>query len=414
MAPPRSSPIGATIPSPETTSSRPRSRPPLRRKWSGASASTMMSPRSWARRTFRSCWKRVRARLFLWATATAPAFTTRPTISTTKRSRSAPRIGSSWSKRRCRGDLLSSSQPSDPSEREPDFDSDRPFERRPGDRHLQEKAARRYSALTVSARRDRGSLLRGLDVLVGRQLHRRLRHGRGLRQLRGDRGFDRSPIGEFVEARAFQHGHRHRGEERQALHHKDQRENVEFADLLVIRGHHDHGAHQQQGPQHRLPKRRKVRSLAGRAALSGAHEGKRFLPYTTADGARNRPLHRHGGNHRADHLAKRNRDPQTIKRDEMGERDGEGREDRNGEDLVGDCDAAEGDNGHPDEIEAGHRNPDRFRAQPVEPADREFAFLLARETAVTEHQMAPMLSQNLEAAIGPAIALLLIGLESIG
>ena len=98
----------------------------------------------------------------------------------------------------------------------------------------------------------------------------------------------------------------------------------------------------------------------------------------------------------------------------MGERDGEGREDRDGEDLVGDCDADEGDDGHPDEIEDCHRNPDRFRAQPVEPTDREFAFLLARETAVAEHQMAPMLSQNLEAAIGPAIALLLIGLESIG
>src|SRR6516162_11342888 len=413
MAPPRSSPTGATIPSPETTSSRPRSRPPLRRKWSGASASTTMSRRSWARRTFRLCWKRVRAPLSSSATATAPAFTTRPTTSTTKRSRSAPRIGSSWSKRRCRGDLLSSSQPSHPSEREP-HSITTAFERRPGDRHLQEKAARRYSALTVSARRDRGSLLRGLDVLVGRQLHRRLRHGRGLRQLRGDRGFDRSPIGEFVEARAFQHGHRHRGEERQALHHKDQRENVEFADLLVIRGHHDHGAHQQQGPQHRLPKRRKVRSLAGRAALSGAHEGKRFLPRATADRARDRPLHCHGGNHRADHLAKRNRDPQTIKSDEMGEGDGEGREDRDGEDLVGYVYEGEGDNRHPDEIEDCDRNPDRFRAQPVEPADREFAFLLARETAAAGQEMTPVLSQNLEAAIGPPVALLLISLERVG
>src|SRR5262249_50030461 len=110
----------------------------------------------------------------------------------------------------------------------------------------------------------------------------------------------------------------------------------------------------------------------------------------------------------------RNRDPQTIKSDEMGEGDGEGREDRDGEDLVGDGDAGQGDNGHPDEIEDCDRNPDRFRAQPVEPADREFAFLLARETAAARQEMTPVLSQNLEAAIGPPVALLLISLESVG
>src|SRR5262249_33032067 len=404
MAPPQSSPIGATIPSHETTSSKLRSRPPLRRKWSDVHESTTKSRRSWARRTFRSCWNLARAPLFSSATATAPASTTRPTILTTKRSRSAPRIGSSWSKRRCRAEFLSLWRRSDRSEREPESTT---IVHSTSARGLPEKAS------VPALQRERG-LLRGLDLLVGRQLYRRLRHGGGLRQLGGDRGFDRSPIGEFVEARAFQHGDRHRGEERQALHHKDQRENVELADLLVIRGHHHQGAHQQQCPQHRLPKRRKVRSLAGRAALGGAHEGKRLLPHAAADRTRDRPLHRHGGNHCPDHLAKRNRDPQTIKRDEMGERDGESREDRDGEDLVGDSDAGEGDNGHPDEIEDCDRNPDRFRAQPVQPTDREFAFLLARETAAAGQEMAPMLAQNLEAAIGPAIALLLISLERVG
>src|SRR5262245_9845317 len=404
MAPPRSSPIGATIPSHETTSSKLRSRPPLRRKWSGVNESTTKSRRSWARRTFRSCWKLARAPLFLSATATAPASTTRPTILTTKRSRSAPRIGSSWSKRRCRAEFLSLWRRSDRSEREPESTT---IVHSTSARCLQEKPP------CAALERERG-LLRGLDLLVGRQLHWRLRHGGGLRQLWGDRGFDRSPIGECVKARAFQYGDRHRGEEWQTLHHKDQRENVELADLLVIRGYHDRGADQQQRPEHRLPKRGEVRSLAGGAALGGTHEGKRLLPHAAADRTRDRPLHGHGGNHRTDHLAKRNRDPQAIKRDKMGERDGESREDRDGEDLVGDGDADEGDDGYPDEIEDCHRNADRFRAQPVEPADREFAFLLARETAVEGQQMAPMLAQNLEAAIGPAIALLLISLESVG
>src|SRR5262249_56541652 len=117
---------------------------------------------------------------------------------------------------------------------------------------------------------------------------------------------------------------------------------------------------------------------------------------------------------RPDKLATRSREPQTIKRDEMGERDGEGREDRDGENLVGDSDASEGDDGHPDEIEDFDRTPDQFRAQPVQPADREFAFLLGRETAAAGQEMAPMLAQNLEAAIGPPVALLLISLERVG
>src|SRR5439155_4005038 len=61
-----------------------------------------------------------------------------------------------------------------------------------------------------------------------------------------------------------------------------------------------------------------------------------------------------------------------------------------------------------------HRNADRFGTEPIEPAEREFPLLFARETARPRQQMAPMFAQNLEAAIGPAMALLLVGVERVG
>src|SRR5207237_4519706 len=66
------------------------------------------------------------------------------------------------------------------------------------------------------------------------------------------------------------------------------------------------------------------------------------------------------------------------------------------------------------EIEDRDRNAERFRAQPVEPAQCKFALLLAREPARARQQAAPVLLENLEAAESPAIALLLVGLERIG
>ena len=50
-------------------------------------------------------------------------------------------------------------------------------------------------------------------------------------------------------------------------------------------------------------------------------------------------------------------------------------------------------------------------AEPVEPAEREFALLVAGELAGAGQEAAPVLLQNLEAAIGPAVALLLVGFE---
>ena len=86
----------------------------------------------------------------------------------------------------------------------------------------------------------------------------------------------------------------------------------------------------------------------------------------------------------------------------------------NVEDAVGHRDVEERDHRHPDDIEHGDHDADAFGAEPVEPAEREFALLLAGEAARAGQKAAPMLLDDLESAIGPAVALLLVGLESVG
>ena len=98
----------------------------------------------------------------------------------------------------------------------------------------------------------------------------------------------------------------------------------------------------------------------------------------------------------------------------MDERHHESRENRQREDLVRNGDAGESDDRHPDQIEDRDHHPDRFRAQPVEPADAKLALLLARQPRGAGQQMAPVLPQDLEAAIGPTMALLLESVESVG
>ena len=97
----------------------------------------------------------------------------------------------------------------------------------------------------------------------------------------------------------------------------------------------------------------------------------------------------------------------------MRDRYDEAHDDRRGQDAVGNGNIEECDDRYPDDIEDGNCNADAFRAQPVEPAEREFALLLAREPAPARQESAPMLLENLEAAIGPAVPLLLVGLEAV-
>ena len=66
------------------------------------------------------------------------------------------------------------------------------------------------------------------------------------------------------------------------------------------------------------------------------------------------------------------------------------------------------------DIEDRDHDADAFGAEPVEPAEREFALLVAGQPAGAGQEAAPVLLDDLEAAIGPAVALLLVGLEGVG
>ena len=55
-----------------------------------------------------------------------------------------------------------------------------------------------------------------------------------------------------------------------------------------------------------------------------------------------------------------------------------------------------------------------FGAEPVQPAQREFAALVGRQPARAGQEAPPVLLDDLEAAIGPAVALLLEGLVGVG
>src|SRR5581483_7433025 len=68
----------------------------------------------------------------------------------------------------------------------------------------------------------------------------------------------------------------------------------------------------------------------------------------------------------------------------------------------------------PDQVQNGDDDANALGAEPIEPAEQEFALLLAREPARAGQEAAPVLLENLEAAIGPAVALLLVSLEGVG
>src|SRR6516164_5428936 len=97
----------------------------------------------------------------------------------------------------------------------------------------------------------------------------------------------------------------------------------------------------------------------------------------------------------------------------MEKRDRECGEDRDSKNCVGNSDPNEGDYRYPDQIEEGDDNADGFRAQPIKPTQPELALLFAREAARAGEKVTPMFADDLEAAIGPAMALLLVGLEGV-
>ena len=92
----------------------------------------------------------------------------------------------------------------------------------------------------------------------------------------------------------------------------------------------------------------------------------------------------------------------------------EGRQDRDGEDLVGDGDAGEGDHRHPDRLRIATTTPiDSAPSQLSQPSANS-RFCSRVRPAARGSEMAPVLAQDLEAAIGPAMALLLEGFEGVG
>src|SRR5580698_3578002 len=165
----------------------------LRRRSPARTKSINMPSRLWAPRTSPTCCRSGRAPSSGSATATAPAFTTRLIISTTKRSRSGPHIGCGSRKRR--------------------------------------------SPVNAWSRR----LLRRFNPIFGRKL-RRFGDRLGARQQLDGPGLKSTPVGERVKPRSLNEGERYRRKERQALHHKNNREDVDFADLFEIGGDQRQGA----------------------------------------------------------------------------------------------------------------------------------------------------------------------------
>jgi len=82
--------------------------------------------------------------------------------------------------------------------------------------------------------------------------------------------------------------------------------------------------------------------------------------------------------------------------------------------LSGTAMPAKADDRHPDQIEDRDQHTEAFGAEPVQPAQREFAALIRAEPARAGKEAPPVLLDDLEAAIGPAMALLLEGLVGIG
>jgi hypothetical protein len=187
------------------------------------------------------------------------------------------------------------------------------------------------------------------------------------------------PEREVVEAAAFQHGQRDRGQERQRLNGERQRKQVDLANELPIGCMQEDGAGHQQATDHRLPERREIGAAASGAALGCAYERQAVLDQAETDRAGDGPLQAHGGEHRAQHLAARYPNPQPVEPEEMRDRHDEGGEDRNGQDLVGNGDADDGNERHPDQVEQRDQHADAFGAEPGQPAEREFALLLAGE-----------------------------------
>src|SRR4029079_9955140 len=127
----------------------------------------------------------------------------------------------------------------------------------------------------------------------------------------------------------------------------------------------------------------------------------------------NGPLPRHRREDRSKQLAHARPHAQLVERGEMRDRDDEACDDRYCQNAVWHSNVEECDDRHPDDIEHGDSDAKPLGAQPIEPAQSEFALLIAVEPAGARQEPAPVLLHDLEATISPAVALLLVRLEAI-
>ena len=149
------------------------------------------------------------------------------------------------------------------------------------------------------------------------------------------------------------------------------------------------------------------------AAFGRAQERQALLQHTRSDRMRDRPLHGHGRAHGAEHWTERHPHAQPIERREMGDRDREGGQDRQGENTVGHRDIGERDHRHPDDVEQRNDDADAVGAEPVEPAEAIFALLLARQALGPGQKVPPVLAHELQAAERPTVPLPLVGFERV-
>ena len=170
-------------------------------------------------------------------------------------------------------------------------------------------------------------------------------------------------------------------------------------------------AQHQQAAQHQFPHGGEGLAPARCAAFRRAHEGQSVPDHAVRHRAAHGELQGHGRNRRAERGEDRRPHPRAVEHHEMQQHHREGREHRQSQYRLRHGNAQERDKRHPDQVENGDQHAQRLGAEPGEPAEQIVAALLRREPAAARQESAPVLLDQLDAAIGPAMALPLIGGE---
>src|SRR5262245_5785563 len=148
-------------------------------------------------------------------------------------------------------------------------------------------------------------------------------------------------------------------------------------------------------------------------AFRGPYEGQTIFNNAKPDRPGDCPLHRHRRQHRSEQLSSARANAQSIKGGKVSNRHNEACNDRDGQDAIGNGNVEECHHRNPDDIEDGNGYADAFGAEPIKPAKRKLALLLAGEAAAARKEAAPMFFQDLEAAVSPTVPLLLVSFKAV-